>query len=290
MSTQDASPRLPGPGDRPYRAIEHTEMLTSGPAEALAGLLAVPMPDVAGGEGLPLLWHWVYLLDRPRQADLGPDGQPAVGGMPAPQTVGRRMFAGGRVIRHGLLHVELPATRRTWTSNPREKLGRSGPLLFVTACSEFSQNGEIVLTEERDIVYREPASEGAVPAQPRRDVQQMSAGPDEWAVEVDPVLLFRFSALTYNSHRIHYDRAYAQNVEKYPGLVVHGPLQVLLMAELARRSMPPGANCEFTYRLVSPLFEGQGLIVSGIRQHGVIRLAVHDSAGRPTARGAMRLA
>jgi len=268
---------------------ERTELITSAPAEALAGLLGVPMPDPEAGQGLPLLWHWLYLLDRAPQAALGPDGHRAHGGIPAPPGPGRRrMFAGGRVTQRAPLRAGTAATRRTWEASSAEKHGRSGTLLFVTVRSEISQDGRVVIAEEQDIVYRGsaggPAPASPAPASPHREAP---ADPHVWPVAVDPVLLFRFSALTYNSHRIHYDRDYARDVEGYPGLVVHGPLQALLMAELARRVALPPASCDYSYRLVAPLFEGQGLIVSAAVSEGLTRMTTRDSGGRPTAAGAI---
>jgi 3-methylfumaryl-CoA hydratase len=290
--------------------VERTELITSGPAQALAGLLGVPLPDLDHGAPLPLLWHWVYLLDRPPQAVLGEDGHPAAGGIPSPPGPGRRrMFAGGRVTRRGPLRTGSAATRRTWEVSSTEKHGRSGRLVFVTVRSEISQGGRVVVTEEQDIVYRDaagppagppggpPDGQSAGPAPPAEPagpsvpppvlVPGRAAGVAEWPVEVSTVLLFRFSALTYNGHRIHYDRDFARDIEGYPGLVVHGPLQALLMAELARRTAPRPLSCEFTYRLVSPLFEGQGLIVSAAERDGASHTAVRDCAGRQTATGAL---
>jgi 3-methylfumaryl-CoA hydratase len=267
---------------------EVTELLTPGPAEALAGLLGVPGP--AHGE-LPLLWHWVYLLDRPPQAVLGRDGHPARGGMPAPPGPGlRRMFAGGRVSRPGPLRTGAQATRRTWQASAARKQGRSGPLHFVTVRTEISQGGQVVLTEEQDLVYREPAPAPSAPApsapEPAAPAPAAPASPPagdrDWPVEVNPVLLFRFSALTYNAHRIHYDRDYARG-EGYPDLVVHGPLQALLMAELARPGLPD--RCEYSYRLVAPLFDGQGLVVAAAADGDAVRVAVRDATGRTTAAG-----
>ena len=273
---------------------ELTEPITPGPAEALAGLLGVPVP--APAEGLPLLWHWVYLLDRPPQAILGPDGHPARDAVPTPPGPGlRRMFAGGRVSQHGPLCTGAEAIRRTWQASSARKQGRSGPLHFVTVRTEISQGGQVVITEEQDLVYREPAGTADAPArapdsQPRPPGTsaadpQPPADTRDWPVEVNPVLLFRFSALTYNAHRIHYDRDYAR-AEGYPGLLVHGPLQALLMAELARPELP--ARCDYSYRLVAPLFDGQGLIVSASPDADTVRVTTRDSAGRTTAAGVIR--
>jgi 3-methylfumaryl-CoA hydratase len=253
---------------------EVTELITPGPAQALAGLLGVP----AAGEELPLLWHWVYLLDRPPQDALGPDGHQARGGMPVPPGPGlRRMFAGGRVWRHGPLRIGSEATRRTWQASSARKQGRSGPLVFVTVRTEVSQGGQVVITDEQDLVYREAGADN-----PARSGPGVAAAGRDRAVTVDPVLLFRFSALTYNAHRIHYDRDYAR-AEGYPGLVVHGPLQALLMAELAR----PGAT-EYAYRLVAPLYEDDGLIVSAAPDGDAVRVSCRDASDRVTATGVIR--
>jgi 3-methylfumaryl-CoA hydratase len=272
---------------------ELTELITPGPAEALAGLLGVPPAEA----GLPLLWHWVYLLDRPPQAILGADGHPARDAIPTPPGPGlRRMFAGGRVSQRAPLRTGAAATRRTWQASSARKQGRSGPLHFVTVRTEISQGGQVVIAEEQDLVYREPPQAADDPAQAERDGQQRPpgapaldlqppAGAGNWPVEVNPVLLFRFSALTYNAHRIHYDRDYA-HAEGYPGLLVHGPLQALLMAELARPELPP--RCDYSYRLVAPLFDGQGLTVSASAEDDGVRVTARDSAGRTTATGLIR--
>ena len=253
---------------------EVTELVTPGPAAALAGLLGVACPD----EELPLLWHWVYLLDRPPQATLGPDGHQARGGMPVPPGPGlRRMFAGGRAWRHGPLRFGEQATRRTWQASAARKQGRSGPLHFLTVRTEVSQGGQVVISEEQDLVYREPGANS-----PARSGHIVAMAGRDWPVTVDPVLLFRFSALTYNAHRIHYDREYAR-AEGYPGLVVHGPLQALLMAELARSRGPAGS--EFSYRLVAPLYEDEGLIVSAAADGDAVRVSCRDATDRITATG-----
>jgi 3-methylfumaryl-CoA hydratase len=213
-----------------------TELITPGPAQALAGLLGVACPD----EELPLLWHWVYLLDRPPQATLGPDGHQARGGMPVPP----------------------------------------GPLHFVTVRTEVSQGSQVAITEEQDVVYRERGANS-----PARSGHSVAMAGRDWPVTVDPVLLFRFSALTYNAHRIHYDREYAR-AEGYPGLVVHGPLQALLMAELASSRGPAGS--EFSYRLVAPLYEDEGLIVSAAEDGDAVRVSCRDATDRITATGVIR--
>jgi len=292
--------------------IERTETLAAEPAYALGGLLGVPVPDVAGGAGLPLLWHWCYLLDRPAQTDLGPDGHPVRGVLPAPPAPGlRRMWAGGRVRASGVLRCGEPATRLTRVLSMADKVGRTGPMTFVVVGHQIVQRDQVVVDEEQDIVYRapvtagRPAGQAAAPASApdAADAPVVQAGDGEWEIPVSPTLLFRFSALTYNAHRIHYDRDFARDVEGYPGLLTHGPLQALAMAEGARASASaaaagagagasgaPGRERSFEYRLVSPLFDHQGMVVSAVPGEGAIETAVRDLNGRQTARGTLRLA
>ncbi len=209
----------------------------------------------------------------------------------------RRMFAGGRLHDTGGLQIGRPAIRRSFIRSSADKHGRSGELTFVTVAHEISQDGRLVIAEEQDIVYRAaviptrpesagvPAASGALAAAP------LAAG--EWQVPISSVLLFRFSALTYNAHRIHYDRDYARDVEGYPGLVVHGPLQAILMAEAARRLRRPAAaqpsGVVFEYRLTSPLFEHQGLVASATAPGPDIATSIRDVTGRQSATGTLRL-
>ena len=267
--------------------VERSELLLPGPAEALGTLLDVPVPDLRRGEGLPLLWHWVYLLDRPAQADLGPDGHPVRGTLPTPPGPGRRrMWAGGRVRGNGSLRCGQTATRRTSVLSVEEKQGRSGSLTFVVIQHQILQADRIVIDEQQDIVYRDAVPPTPAPAAEADQAPVVPAAADEWSIDTSPTLLFRFSALTYNGHRIHYDRDYARDVEGYPGLLVHGPLQALAMAEAAR-ARGGGDHRFFEYRLVAPLFDGRGMVVTAAPAHEPIRTAVRDLYGRPTASGAL---
>ncbi len=268
--------------------IERTEMLQPEPARALGALLGVPVPDLEHGAGLPLLWHWIYLIDRPAQSDLGPDGHPVRGTLPAPPGPGRRrMWAGGRVRTRGRLHSGSPATKRTSVLSVTEKQGRSGHLTFVTVGHQIAQGGQLVIDEEQDIVYRE-AVIGPPPA-PAGEPPRVPLADGEWEIEVSPALLFRFSALTYNAHRIHYDRDYCRDVEGYPGLLTHGPLQALAMAEAARAAGHGDGDGDLTfeYRLVSPLFDYQGLVVGAARGQAGAVTSARDRYGRQTAAGTL---
>jgi 3-methylfumaryl-CoA hydratase len=284
--------------------IERTETLADEPAYALGGLLGVPVPDLAGGAGLPLLWHWCYLLDRPAQADLGPDGHPVRGVLPAPPAPGlRRMWAGGRVRACGVLRCGEPATRLTRVLSMTDKVGRTGPMTFVVVGHQIMQRDQVVVDEEQDIVYRAPTTAvgSAEAAEPGGAVEAggaevVPAGDGEREIPVSPTLLFRFSALTYNAHRIHYDRDFARDVEGYPGLLTHGPLQALAMAEAARAAEGASPDTSaalareryFEYRLVSPLFDHQGMFVSAVTGEGSTSTAVRDRYGRRTAQGTLR--
>jgi 3-methylfumaryl-CoA hydratase len=263
---------------------ERSEVLLPGPAEALGGLFGVPVPDLSHGDGLPLLWHWIYLLDRPAQADLGPDGHPFRRTIPAPPEPGRRrMWAGGRVWTKGLLRCGETATKRTRVLSIQRKQGRTGPLTFVVVGHQILQRGRLVIDEQQDIVYREAVSPPGRPLAASAEGPALAAAADEWTIDTSPTLLFRFSALTYNAHRIHYDRDYARDVEGYPGLVVHGPLQALAMAEAARARGYSGQY--FEYRLISPLFDHQGAVVRAIREGNTTKTAVQDVYGRQAATG-----
>ncbi|USX53945.1 MaoC family dehydratase N-terminal domain-containing protein [Lentzea sp. HUAS12] len=260
-----------------------TELLQPGPALALGALLDVPVPDLER-DGLPLLWHWVYLLDHPAQADLGADGHPVRDTVAATPGRGRRrMWAGGRIRTAGALRCGEEATRRSTILSTKDKEGRSGKLTFVVVRNEVLQRGEVVVDEEQDIVYRDA---GTTPLRVDEGAEVGAAG-DEWSIDVSPTLLFRFSALTYNAHRIHYDRDYARDVEGYPGLVTHGPLQALAMAEAARARGCAGDQ-HFDYRLISPLFAHQGLIAKAEKTSEATTTSVRDRYGRVTATGQLR--
>jgi 3-methylfumaryl-CoA hydratase len=256
--------------------VSRTEALSAEPADALAALLDL---EAAPEDELPALWHWVYLVDHPRQRELGADGHPR-GGIPAPPEPGRaRMFAGGRVATSALLRFGRPTTRTTRVVETTEKTGRSGSLVFTTVRSEWEQDGRTAIVEEQDIVYR--AAGVALPARsPEPSGDGSPVAVEELEFDVDPVVLFRFSALTFNAHRIHYDLPYATS-EGYPDLVVHGPLQALLLGEFLRRRGVPLLGSTFAYRLVAPAFGAQRLHISSPDEGRTV--SVRDSSGRTTA-------
>jgi 3-methylfumaryl-CoA hydratase len=209
------------------------------------------------GDPLGLLHHWLYFWDaRPPEA-LGPDGHPKLGGFMPPVPLPRRMWAGGRIDFHAPLRIGDPARRVTTIKAVQAKSGRGGDLVFVTLLHETSGPGGLAIAEEQDIVYRQPAPPtSGPPATEAADWRQ--------TVIADPVLLFRYSALTLNGHRIHYDQPYATGVEGYPGLVIHGPLQATLMVALALDHLP-GAPRRLEYRGLSPACDTAPLQILGRR-------------------------
>lgn len=250
--------------------VEVSEVLDRRPSDAFSALLDQASPMDHAGQGpaaLPPLWTAFHFLEVSATAELGDDGHPAAGHFLPPIPNRRRMFAGGRLTAHGPLHVGDHVSRRSSLGSVTPKAGRSGEMLFVTLVHEYLRDGVVVQVEEHDLVYREQAP-GAVRAQQpdHPAVQAESPGPPrEWEVVLRPdeVLLFRMSALTYNAHRIHYDLAYAREVEGFPALVVHGPLLALLLLELPRRFAPGQRVGEFSYSLRRPAFGGAAVVATG---------------------------
>lgn len=222
------------------------------PALAAAATLDDTATQVENGAALPPLWHWFYFLPKALQSRLDHDGHPQRGGFIPPIPYPRRMFAGARLSFHRPLVIGQPARREGVIRNIVQKSGRSGSLAFVTVGYTFYQQGALCIDEEQDIVYREPGP--PVPAPQPIELPPVPAGAWSRIVTPDTRLLFRFSALTFNAHRIHYDRPYAQNEEGYPGLVVHGPLTAVLLLELVRHNTAQRI-ASFSFRGQSPLFD-----------------------------------
>jgi 3-methylfumaryl-CoA hydratase len=221
------------------------------PLAALSATLDRDDPEPRLGDPLPPLWHWLFFLPLRRQSEIGPDGHPRRGGFLPPVPLPRRMWAGGRVRFGQPLRVGETARRVSTIADVSVKQGRGGRLVFVLVRHEIFGSFGGSLSEEHDIVYRDPPRPGDPPP-PKRPAPEFS----EWRREIRPdeVMLFRYSALTFNGHRIHYDRRYVTEVEGYPGLIVHGPLIATLLLDLARRN-EPRAPTTLSYRAVSPLFD-----------------------------------
>lgn len=235
------------------RSRSVTDDIVRNPAQRAAGMLGDLAAADGEGEALPAMWHWFHFLEPVARDRTGPDGHPEKGDFLPPIDLPRRMYAGGRFTFSAPIRFGESAKKTTTILSVSEKEGRSGRLAFVTLRYDIEQGGRIATSEEHDIVYREAATPGAAaPAAPRGEAAVI----DQETVQPDEVMLFRFSALTYNGHRIHYDQPYVTGVEGYPGLIVHGPLVALLLFERARRFEPKSRPSSFTFRAVSPVFLG----------------------------------
>lgn len=232
------------------RIERHHAMIEADRVAAMAAMLdhsSAPGP----GEPLPEGWHWLYFNPFVRRSALGPDGHPRRGGFLPDVKLPRRMWAGGRLTYLDPLIIGDATEKDSEITNVTAKSGRAGQLVFVTVTHRLSQGGKLCLVEEQDIVYREAPTPGA--AKPTPAAAPDDALRDEQVVP-DPVFLFRYSALTSNGHRIHYDRTYAQQEEDYRDLVVHGPLTATLLQGFATADRPGARLAWFEFRGMAPLF------------------------------------
>ncbi|NMM13529.1 MAG: acyl-CoA dehydrogenase [Rhodoferax sp.] len=271
--------------------------ITAAPLRALSATLdrddALPMP----GTAVPPLWHWLYFLPQHRQSELGPDGHAKRGGFLPPVPLPRRMWAGGRLqwLPDNPLRVGDAAQRISRIESVRHKAGRTGDLLFVLVQHEVHNANGLALTEEHDIVYRAapqaPTLSTGVSSLPLPVPAETGAA---WQREIvpDDVLLFRYSALTFNGHRIHYDRRYVTEVEGYPGLIVHGPLIATLLVDLVRRHVPGAFIKSFSFKAVRPTFDLHPFRLNGqpSADGKTVRLWAEDHEGWLTMQGSAELA
>ncbi len=243
------------------------DVATATPYAALSATLDRPAERPPTGTPLPALWHWLYFLPLHRQSDIGPDGHAQRGGFLPPIPLPRRMWAGSQFQFAKPLCIGDALSRTSTIESVTEKSGRTGPLVFVKVRHEIRRRGdtEVALTEFHDIVYREAPKPGDVVPAPK-PAPSTSAWSREWIP--DDVLLFRYSALTFNGHRIHYDRRYVTQVEGYPGLVVHGPLIATLLLDLLRRQAPEAEVLRYEFRAIRPLFDLNPFFVCGEPQPG----------------------
>jgi 3-methylfumaryl-CoA hydratase len=242
-----------------------SNQVTTVPMAALSATLDLDAPTPKQGDALPPLWHWLYFLSIHRPSELGPEGHSIRGGFLPPVPLPRRMWAGGRLAFHHPLVVGAQYTRTSRISDVHEKQGRTGPLVFVVVRHEIGNEQGLALTEEQDIVYRahpKPGEGMPTPELAPQDAQW------ERIIRPDDVLLFRYSALTFNAHRIHYDYRYATEIEGYPGLVVHGPLIATLLLDLVRRHMPEAVVTRFAFRAISALFDTGPFTICGKAESG----------------------
>jgi 3-methylfumaryl-CoA hydratase len=247
------------------RTESRSDVVTATPIAALSATLDREDACPRAGDPLPPLWHWLYFLPLPRESELGPDGHAKRGGFLPPVPLPRRMFAGDRVQFHRPLRVGETISRLSRIVDVTHKEGRSGPLVFVVVRHEISDRNGVAIVEEHDIVYRESPKRGDPSSDPQKPPSEAA-----WTREIqpDPPLLFRYSALTFNGHRIHYDLRYATEVEGYPGLVVHGPLIATLLLDLLRRNVPDADVKSLSFRAIRPLFDTAPFSVRGNLETG----------------------
>jgi 3-methylfumaryl-CoA hydratase len=264
-----------------------TSLIDIGPLRRLAATL--DHDDVAAWrpDEVPPLWHWLYFLPQVATRDLGGDGHARRGDFLPPITLPRRMWAGGRLVFHAPLRVGAVARRVSRVESVSRKSGRSGELVFVLVRHEIHSDGVLALVEEQDLVYRaaleSPLQARAAPAAPLDETSSRT-------LVAHDALLFRYSALTFNTHRIHYDRRYCEREEGYPGLVVHGPLIATLLAEQLRSERPGARLQQFEFRAVSPIFDAAPFEVCARFEDGLAALWARDAHGRLAMQAEARFA
>jgi len=260
------------------RSEEREDTATLAPIAALSALLDRDDPPPREGDAAPPLAHWLYFLPVYPESEVGPDGHALKGSFLPPVALPRRMWAGSRLEFLRPLRLGSAIRKRSVIAAVTQKEGRSGPLVFVTVRHEVSDAGGPVLTDEHDIVFR---GESALAA-----ADTPAPAGEAWRREIrpDPVLLFRYSAVTFNSHRIHYDNPYVTRVEGYPGLVVHGPLIATLLVDLLRRNRPDTILRHYRFRAVKPLYDTASFHTCGLPDEGAksARLWTRDAQGALT--------
>ncbi len=258
------------------------------PVVALTATLDHPATPVETGTPLPPLWHWLYFLPMHRQSEIGPDGHAKRGGFLPPVPLPRRMWAGSQLEFRAPVRVGDRVARTSTIDNVTTKEGRTGALVFVKVRHELRCNGAAApaIVEFHDIVYRGAKQPGDVDPPPTPAPQGAA-----WQREIvpDDVLLFRYSALTFNGHRIHYDRKYVTEVEGYPGLIVHGPLIATLLMDLLRREAREADVASFRFKAVRPTFDGPAIRVNGQRNGNEVKLWAQDHEGWLTMDAAVTL-
>jgi 3-methylfumaryl-CoA hydratase len=273
------------------RSETQHDQIDAAPLRGLSATLDRDDPPPHAGAQVPPLWHWLYFLPQHRQSEIGPDGHARRGGFLPPVPLPRRMWAGGRLRWEAgnPLVVGDSVQRDSRIASVERKQGRAGELVFVLVAHRFSNAAGLALQEEHDIVYRDAPVPGAAapPATPaERDA------PWQREVRPDEVLLFRYSALTFNGHRIHYDRSYVTQEEGYPGLVVHGPLIATLLVDLVRRQRPDAQFLAFDFKAQRPLFDGNPFTLHGAPSADgkTVRLWAADHEGFLAMRASATLA
>ncbi len=271
------------------RTEEQSDVAAPAPLAGLAALLDHVHPPWPEHE-LPPLAHWLYFLPRARQSDIDADGHPKRGGFLPPAPLPRRMWAGSRIEFRGPIAIGAAMVRRSSILSVEAKSGASGDMVFVTVRHEISGDAAPAIVEEQDIVYRQapkPEASGGAPLAPAAERRE-----SEWTrtVTPDPVQLFRYSALTFNGHRIHYDRDYCRGVEGYPGLVVHGPYTATLLVDHFLRRRPQASIATLQFRARRPLFDTAAFDLCGAMRESGASLWARGPHGETAMELALRLA
>jgi 3-methylfumaryl-CoA hydratase len=255
------------------------DSVTAAPLAGLSATLDRSDPAPTNGTVVPPLAHWLYFLPRHRQSEIGPDGHAKRGGFLPPVPLPRRMWAGGRLTweANNPLQVGQVVQRHSRIERVQHKQGHSGELVFVLVQHEIHNERGLAITEEHDIVYRAAPEPGEAPPPPQAAT---ITAPWQRPWLADEVMLFRFSALTFNGHRIHYDRSYVTQTEGYPGLVVHGPLIATLLVDLWRHQHPQATLTHFAFKALRPTFDIHRFAVCGqATGQGQADLWAHDHEG-----------
>jgi 3-methylfumaryl-CoA hydratase len=266
------------------RTSEASDVVTAQLVKGLRATLFQEIGEPKVGDAAPWTVHWCLAQPVFPMSQLGQDGHPTRGGFLPPVPLPRRMWAGGELEFFEALRAGDEATRTSRISDVTMKTGSTGVLCFVSVEHLTTTARGTAIRERQDIVYREMSSAQA--SAPARPAASPPAAQHRESHMADPVLLFRYSALTFNGHRIHYDRDYVTRVEGYPGLIFHGPLQAALMVEFAARLHGGAAPKKFSYRGVQPLFEGSEFSINANDASSGMELWTANSAGQPTMKGA----
>lgn len=260
-----------------------TALIDPGPADRLTAALDYADPPFVPGDVLPHAWHWLYFHTAPRASLVSADGRGSAEGLLPPFPGLARMWAGGSFVFERPIRIGEPVTRRSTVAAITEKAGRTGPLVLASVEHDQSDASGSCVRERQDIVFRQPTRYSGAAAGERATLEP------QWRRELvpDEVLLFCYSALTYNPHRIHYDGRYATEVEGYPGLLVHGPLTCTLLLDLVRRSLPGQPLVRFDYRALRPLICGRRMVIAGARIPGelAVEFWAEDDNGFVAMRG-----
>ena len=245
--------------------------------------LGLVSPDLSHGAPLPILWHWLYFLEAVERSRTGDDGHPKRGGFLPPLRLRRRMFAGGRTDMHAPITVGMHIQKTSIVERVEPRTGSTGELVIVGVHHTIRSGSDVLVEERQNLVYTD-ATPSTTISDPVSPPATLAATPISRDVATDEVLLFRFSALTFNAHRIHYDRTYAQTQEGYSDLVVHGPLTAMYLADVANTFSDTPIRW-FEFRARAPIHVGETIRVRGNRVDGAVELDAyrHDGKSAVTA-------